>query len=432
MKYSLLKGTFDILPDQPKREDQWKETAKWQHVESVMRSLAEDYGYQEIRTPIFEKTELFVRGVGETSDIVTKEMYTFQDKGDRSITLRPEGTAPVMRAVAQGQLQQLGSHHKFFYIGPFFRHDRPQAGRFRQFHQFGIEAIGNKEPEQDLETIDLLYELYRRLGLTDLQVMVNTLGDPPCREIYKKELLAYLKPHFETLSEESKARFTKNPLRILDSKDPKERALLESAPSILDFLSPESETHFEHLCGLLKDQGIPFTVTPQLVRGLDYYNQTVFEVTSGVLGAQNTIGAGGRYDGLLPAIGGPDLPCIGFSTGIERILQTMEGQKAPFPEKKGPFATFIPLGEEAKKIALKYLYALRHKEVSSELISSKKIQKALQQAEQSRTTFAIIIGEEELGKNKAQVKTMGSRTSQEISLDALVEFLINERNKDGL
>lgn len=432
MKYSLLKGTFDILPDQPKKEDQWKETARWQYVESVMRQLAEDYGYREVRTPVFEKTELFIRGVGETSDIVTKEMYTFQDKGERSITLRPEGTASVMRAFAQGQLQQLGSHHKFFYIGPFFRHDRPQAGRFRQFHQFGIEAIGNKEPEQDLETIDLLYQLYQRLGLTDLQVMVNTLGEPSCRETYKKELLAYLKPHFDSLSEESKARFTKNPLRILDSKDPKEKELLQSAPSILDFLSSESEKHFEKLCSLLKDQGIPFTIAPQLVRGLDYYNHTVFEVTSGVLGAQNTIGAGGRYDGLLPAIGGPDLPCIGFSTGIERILQTMEGQNAPFPEKKGPFVTFIPLGEEAKKVALKHLYGLRHQGVSSELIFAKKIQKALQQAEQSHTTFAIIIGEEELAKNKAQVKAMNLRTSQDIPLDTLVEFLTKERKKDGL
>ncbi len=429
MKYSLPKGTFDILPNEPKTQDIWKESHLWQYLESVMRELAHDYGYQEIRTPIFEKTELFIRGVGETSDIVSKEMYTFLDKGKRSMSLRPEGTASVMRAFAQNGLQQLGSHHKFFYIGPFFRYDRPQAGRFRQFHQFGIEAIGNGEPEQDFEAIELLYELFRRLGLKNLNVLVNTLGDISCREKYQGALLSFLKPHFSALSPESQARFTKKPLRILDSKDEKERALLEKAPSILDFLSNESQKHFDTLCALLKNQNIPFKVTPHLVRGLEYYNHTVFEITSDVLGAQNTIGAGGRYDGLLPAVGGPDLPCIGFSTGIERILQTMEGQKIPFPEKPGPMVSLIPLGEEAKSRAHTLLYELRHSKISTVLIEAKKIQKALQQAAQINTSYAIIIGEEELKTNKGQIKTMKTREIEEIPLDSLVEFF---RKKNGL
>ncbi len=429
MKYSLPKGTFDILPNEPKAQDIWKESHLWHYLESVMRELAHNYGYQEIRTPIFEKTELFIRGVGETSDIVSKEMYTFLDKGERSMALRPEGTASIMRAFSQNGLQQLGSHHKFFYIGPFFRYDRPQAGRFRQFHQFGIEAIGNGEPEQDFEAIELLYELYRRLELKNLSVLVNTLGDNTCREKYQEALLHFLKPHFNVLSPESQARFTKNPLRILDSKDEKERALLEKAPSILDFLNDKSQKHFNTLCELLKSQSIPFKVSPHLVRGLDYYNHTVFEITSDVLGAQNTIGAGGRYDGLLPTLGGPDLPCIGFSTGIERILQTMEGQKISFPAKPGPLISLIPLSPDAKKRAQTLLYELRHSKISTVLINAKKIQKALQQAEQTNTSYAIIIGEDELKTNKGQVKTMKTRETQELPLDSLVEFF---RKKNGL
>ncbi|MEM8727286.1 MAG: histidine--tRNA ligase [Chlamydiota bacterium] len=323
LEYSLPKGTFDILPNEPETQDRWKASHRWHYVESVMRRLAHTYGYREIRTPIFEKTELFIRGVGETSDIVSKEMYIFRDKADRSMTLRPEGTASVMRAFAQNSLHRLGSHHKFFYIGPFFRYDRPQAGRFRQFHQFGIEVVGNGEPDQDFEVIELLYRLFCRLGLKNLTVLVNSLGDRRCRENYQQALLVFLKPHFEALSLESQRRFTKNPLRILDSKDEKERALLKNAPSILDFLSDASRRHFNSLCEYLTADAIPFQITSRLVRGLDYYNHTVFEITSDSPKRQNTIGAGGRYDGLLPVVGGPDLPCIGFSTGIERILQAM-------------------------------------------------------------------------------------------------------------
>ena len=429
MKYSLPKGTFDILPNEPKDQDAWKESHRWHYLESVMRKIANDYGYQEIRTPIFEKTELFVRGVGETSDIVSKEMYTFEDKGNRSMSLRPEGTASVMRAFAQNGLQQLGSYHKFFYIGPFFRYDRPQAGRFRQFHQFGIEAIGNGEPDQDFEAIELLYELFRRLGLKNLTVLVNTLGDSECRKKYQKALLNFLKPHFDTLSPESQKRFTKNPLRILDSKDEKERFLLKEAPSILDFLSDASQKHFDSLCEYLTSHNIPFQPAPQLVRGLDYYNHTVFEITSDILGAQNTIGAGGRYDGLLPAVGGPDLPCIGFSTGIERILQTMEGQNVPFPEKPGPMVSLIPLGNEAKNHAQTLLYELRHSKIATVLIETKKIQKGLQQAKQINTSYAIIIGDEELKENKGQVKTMKTRETEKIPFNAIVELF---RKKNGL
>jgi len=430
MKHQIPKGTFDILPTEPKPQNKWKEASRWHYLEETMRQLALDYGFQEIRTPIFEQTDLFIRGVGETSDIVSKEMYTFNDKGDRSMTLRPEGTASVIRSFVENSLQQLGSNQKFFYIGPFFRYDRPQAGRFRQFHQFGVEAIGQSSPEQDLEVIDMLFELYRRLGLKNLKVMLNSLGGHGTRQTYKEKLLDFLRPHFSSLSPESQTRFKKNPLRILDSKDPKEQALLLEAPTILDELDDESRTHFDALCRLLKIQNIPFEIESKLVRGLDYYNRTVFEITSDVLGAQNTIGAGGRYDGLTAMLGGPDLPSIGFSTGIERILQTMEGQNVSFPPPASPFVCLIPLGEKAKAACIKALYELRHGKTAAQLISAKKIQKALQAASDLGATFSVILGDEELSKGLVQVKNMKTRDSTEIKLEELTSFLSKNRNSE--
>lgn len=425
MKYSVPKGVFDILPKQISPEEKWKESFYWQFVEEIMRKISENYGFSEIRTPIFEKTDLFTRGIGETSDIISKEMYTFDDKAGRSMSLRPEGTASVIRAFIENSLQQLGTLQKFFYIGPFFRYDRPQAGRYRQLHQYGVEAIGNPDPEQDLEIIDLQMELYRRLGLKNLNLMINSLGNIESRNAYKEKLLAYLKPFFNQLTPESQTRFIKNPLRILDSKDPKEQSLLKEAPTILDCLDKESETHFNELRLLLEKQNIPFVINPLLVRGLDYYNRTVFEVTSDVLGAQNTIGGGGRYDGLMSILGGPELPAIGFSTGIERIIQTMIGQNCHSPSPAHPFVVFIPLGVTAKDRCIPLLFSLRHKEISTEMLLSKKIQKALQTASELNSTYAVIIGEEEINRGVAQVKEMETRATKEIPLDSLEEYLIN-------
>src|SRR3990167_6362931 len=310
MKIQAPKGTFDILPYGT--EAPWLLSALWQHVEKVARDVATQYGYQEIRTPLYESTELFNRGVGETSDIVTKEMFTFQDKGGRSISLRPEGTASVMRSVIENHLFDRGPVHKFFYIGPMFRYERPQSGRYRQHHQFGTEAIGIAAPQQDVETIDLLLEFYRRIGLKSLKVLINTVGDAASRASFRAALLQFLTPHLEELSSDSKLRFEKNPLRILDSKDPKDKEIIASAPSILDHLSPEAKEHFSSVCRSLDTLQIPYEVDPRIVRGLDYYNKTVFEIVSTDLGSQGTVGAGGRYDGLLKTFGGPDLPSIGF------------------------------------------------------------------------------------------------------------------------
>jgi histidyl-tRNA synthetase len=423
MKYTIPKGTFDVLPEEPKAQEKWKEVERWQYVEETAKKLSYNYGYQEIRTPIFEKTELFVRGMGETSDVISKEMYTFTDKGGRLMSLRPEGTASVMRAFIENGLRQLGSYHKFFYIGPFFRYDRPQAGRFRQFHQFGVEAIGNPEPEQDFEVIDMLLELYKRLGLKNLSLFLNTLGNKASREEYKKRLLAYLKPFFGDLTVESQNRFTKNPLRILDSKNPKEQALLKDAPTILETLDKESENHFTKVCELLKTQNISFKINSKLVRGLDYYNKTVFEVTSDVLGAQNSIGGGGRYDDLMASLGGPDLPAIGYSVGMERILYTMQKQEASFPTPKGPFIVFLPLSRVAEELVRPFLYALRHKKIPTEMIIAKKIQKALQLASDLHASFSVIIGEEELKKGVVQLKNMKTRGAEEIPFSSLQEHL---------
>ncbi len=424
MEYTIPKGVFDILPKEPKEEDAWRISDHWQYIEGVMRRLAADYGFKEIRTPVFERTELFVRGVGESSDIVTKEMYTFLDKADRSMTLRPEGTASVMRAFVEKRLDLIPGLHKFYYIGPMFRYERPQSGRYRQHHQFGAEAIGIEKPEQDVELIDMLYELYRRLGLKDLEVLINSVGDEKSREPYREALKNYLQPHFHELSAESQVRFTKNVLRILDSKDEKDQKLLENAPSILNFLSEESRNHFERVKHFLDQLKIRYRVSPKLVRGLDYYNKTVFEITSKSLGAQNTLGAGGRFDGLLKTLGGPDLPAVGFATGMERLLQTMLSEKVPFPPPTGPVLFLIPMGEKAFETCFELVCRLRHLRFAVEMdLSGKKIQHGLQLANAENARFCVVIGDREIETGEIEIKEMATRSSQKIPFDKLEKFL---------
>ncbi|GAB4186113.1 MAG: histidine--tRNA ligase [Simkaniaceae bacterium] len=409
MEYTIPKGLFDILPQDPDPKHSWRNVHRWQYVESIMKNVLHNYGFQEIRTPIFEKTELFIRTVGDTSDIVSKEMYTFKDKADRSMTLRPEGTAPVMRSFAEKRLDRLGSLQKFYYIGPFFRYDRPQAGRFRQFHQLGVESIGNDLPEADVELIDMLHEIYRRLGIKDLKIMINSIGDQKTRSDYTQSLKEFLHPYRQDLTEESRMRLEKNPLRILDTKNEKEIEILQEAPSIIHFLTPESKTHFDRVQSLLASLGIGYEINPKLVRGLDYYNKTVFEITSNVLGAQNTIGAGGRFDGLLSLLGGPDLPASGFATGVERILQTMDGQNCFFPKKDSPFFYFLPLDEDSKKTLFPLLFALRHQGMPIEMQTKiRKIQKGLQQADRLNVHYCLIVGSEEIQTNQFKIKDMHS------------------------
>ena len=408
MKFTIPKGCHDILPT---------DVSTWQALEELIRSLCHTYSYMEIRTPTFEHTDLFLRSAGETSDIVSKEMYTFEDKGNRSLTLRPEGTAPVIRAYVENGLHH-SPYQKFFYIGPYFRYDRPQAGRCREFHQFGIEHIGRDDPEADFEAIDLLFSFYKRLGLSNLTLLLNSVGDEKTRSVYKEKLKAFLLPSFESLSPDSQARFEKNPLRILDTKDKNERLILKDAPSILECLSEESLKHFEALQILLAKRHIPFTIDPSLVRGLDYYNRTVFEITSNSLGAQNTLGAGGRYNGLIAACGGPDLPAVGFGTGLERILLTLKAQNILLKTPTHPHLFIIPLGEAAQEGAFDLLHALRHLNIATEIFArGKKLQKGLQLADELQADFVLVLGETEIASGFIDLKEMKTRAQEKVRLD---------------
>lgn len=421
MKYQLPPGVFDIIPHE--QREPWRNSLLWQHVEEVMRTLARQYGYLEIRTPVIERTELFQRSVGETSDIVSKEMYTFEDRGGRSLSLRPEGTVAVIRAFLAAQMHMTAPVHKLFYIAPMFRYDRPQAGRYRQHHQFGAEAIGCCAPEQDAELIDLAYSIYHKLGIRNLKVYLNSIGDDASRDLYREALRDYLRPHLERLSEDSKIRFEANPLRIIDSKDPTDQELCRHAPSILDFLNPASQEFFSEVKASLDRLKIPYEVNPSLVRGLDYYNQTVFEIVSQDLGAQNSIGGGGRYDGLLKQLGGPDLPSVGFATGIERVIQTMLRQEIAWPEGPRSQLFIIPLGDQARRTCFGILGDLRHKGVAAEMdFTGKKLGKVMAYADQIKAQYVAVIGEDELASGQAELKEMSTGNKVRVSMQELSEF----------
>lgn len=425
MKFPIPPGVFDIIPHN--EQEQWKNSHFWSYVEQVMREIAIQYGFKEIRTPLFERTELFQRSVGETSDIVSKEMYTFEDKGGRSLSLRPEGTAPVIRSFVENHMYAKTPVNKLFYIAPMFRYERAQAGRYRQHHQFGTEVIGLAGPEQDVELIDLLYNLYLRLGLNNLTLYINSVGDTTSRQAFKKALKEYLQPNLSFLSPDSQTRFENNPLRILDSKDPRDQEIVKEAPCILDFLSEASKEHFEEVKKLLDLLSIPYKVNPLLVRGLDYYTNTVFEVVAGELGAQNSIGGGGRYDGLIQSIGGPDLPGVGFGTGIERIIQTMINQETSLPAPSHPLIFLIALGDKAKKIAFQLLKDFRHKGIPAEMdFTNRKLGKIMQYADQIHATYVAVIGEDEIEKQEVELKNMKTGTKIRISLQDLCSVLTLE------
>jgi histidyl-tRNA synthetase len=405
MSIPIAPGVFDILPGEAK--ELWRSTHLWIYLESIIRKIAAEYAFQEIRTPLFERVELFKRGVGESSDIVSKEMYEFEDKGGRAMSLRPEGTAPVMRAFIENRLDQAAPLQKLFYIGPMFRYERSQAGRYRQHHQFGAEVIGSSAAEQDAECIDLLYTLYNRLGLSHLSVQINSIGDTASRSAFRSALVDYFRRYAGSLSEDSKTRLEQNPLRILDSKDPEDKKIAQGAPNIFDFLNEECRAHFQAVQTLLKQLKIPFEVNPLLVRGLDYYNQTVFEVTAGELGAQNSLAGGGRYDGLLKTLSGPDLPAIGFGTGLERIIQTMLKQQVPLPKPFAPEIFLIAMGEEAKLACFSLLHQLRSCGIPSQMdFSQRKLGKVMQYAHQIGAAHVIVMGENELKTETVEVKRM--------------------------
>ncbi len=426
MSYTIPKGVFDLFPFSCKPTDTWKEIHKCQYLQYKMKEISHAYGFEEIVTPIFEKTELFARSIGQETDIVSKEMYTFTDRANRSMTLRPEGTASVMRALIEKKLYHDQSFHKFFYTGPMFRYERQQAGRYRQFYQFGVELIGLDCPEQDVELLDFLHTFFSSLGLQNLTLYINSLGNESCRQNYRRALLEYLTPQKNKLSPESQKRLAHNPLRILDSKNKDDQKILEKAPSILDYLEEDSKIHFETVQKWLKIFKIPFKINTHLVRGLDYYNRTVFEVVCGNLGAQDTLAAGGRYDRLVHQLGGPELPAVGFALGFERLLQIMDAQHCSYRPPNVPLVFIIPLGELAKEVGFEWLKQIRLNHMSAEMdLSGKKLKQLMKYADKRQIPYVLILGEDELQKEEVKLKHMLTGEEQAVALDQLLLTLKN-------
>ncbi len=404
-----VRGTHDILPDDSRRH---------RHVVDVARAIAERYGFDEISTPIFEFTEVFARTLGETSDIVTKEMYTFRDRGGDEITLRPEGTAGIARALISGGLAQ-DLPLKFFYAGPMFRYERPQKGRLRQFHQFGVEILGVASPQADIEVIALAANILESLGaLAKTTLEINTLGDRESREAYRKVLVDYASAHNAKLSEDSRTRLEKNPLRILDSKDEGDKAILKNAPMFPDYLTAAARDFFAEVRDGLKAVGIAFVENPRLVRGLDYYCHTAFEFTTEHLGAQGTVLAGGRYDGLVSAMGGRETPGVGWAAGIERLSMLV----TDVPPKPRPIAV-IPAGDGAAAEALRLAEELRRAGLVVELGYSGNLAKRMKRANKINARAAVILGEDEMSRGAATVRDLDSGDESQVPFAALAGLL---------
>ena len=405
------RGTKDILPEV---------SANWQHIEQSVREVCRLYGYKEIRTPVFEHTELFLRGIGETTDIVSKEMYTFTDRGERSLTLRPENTAAVVRAFLEHKLYAETLLNKLFYIGPMFRYDRPQAGRYRQFHQFGIEALGSKGPAIDAEVIILAVQFLEGLGLSELNLYLNSVGCPECRPVYRAALQEYLREKTQNLCSDCQSRFDRNPMRILDCKNPKCGEESHGAPHIVDCLCDDCSSHFSQLKSLLECAGIQFILNPRLVRGLDYYTKTAFEIQYAPLGSQSAVCGGGRYDGLVAECGGQSTPSIGFAIGIERILLALEKQGL-LPEVSNQIDVFVaPIGREVQGMAFKLLCDLRRSGVTADMdFMDRNIKGQMKQANKYPARFVAIIGDDEAAQGKVMLKNMQSGVQELIDINAV-------------
>lgn len=417
MGIQIPRGTQDILPG---------EVEKWQYVEQKARELCANYCYEEIRTPIFESTELFIRGVGETTDIVQKEMYTFQDRGERSVTLRPEGTAPTVRAFVEKKLYGLPEQPtKLYYIGPMFRYERPQAGRMRQFYQFGVEALGSNDPAIDAEVIALAMDFYHSLGLKELTLVINSLGDVESRTKHKEALIEHFKPHIEEFCNDCQARLDKNPLRILDCKKDADHVLIKEAPAILNYLNEQSSEYFNKVKKYLTMMGIDYVVDPTLVRGLDYYNHTAFEIMSNAkgFGAITTLSGGGRYNGLVQEIGGPETAGIGFALSIERLLMALDAEGITLPIEKDIDCYIIAHGEQAQEQATKLLYELRKAGYKADKdYLDRKLKGQFKSADRKRAKYTAILGESELENNTVAVKEMSSGEQTEIPMEEFILF----------
>ena len=410
-----VRGTKDITPD---------EVYKWQYVESVAKDVFENFGFREIRTPIFEHTELFIKGTGETTDIVQKEMYTFTDKGGRSLTLRPEGTPPVVRSYLENNLSAEMPVTKLYYIGPMFRYERPQAGRFRQHQQIGAEIIGSSSPYSDAELISMYLHFVSKLGIEDVKLHLNSVGCAKCKPDYNLALKDYAKKHFDSLCETCKDRLDRNPLRMLDCKVESCREIFASGPVILDYLCDDCRKHFDIVIKSLNMLGLQYNINPFLVRGLDYYTKTVFEVTARGLGSQDAIAGGGRYDNLIEELGGKPTPALGFGSGQNRLIATMEAQNTPFADPPVTKIYIAPLCESAFPKAFEIAFLLRQKGVSTEIgLDGRSLKSQMKTADKLRAKYVVMIGEDEINKGFVTIRDMVSGEQEAIDFQIVIDVL---------
>lgn len=415
MKLQKPKGTQDILP---------ADSAKWQYVENVARETFKKYNYGEIRTPMFEHYEVISRSVGDTTDIVTKEMYDFHDKGDRHITLRPEGTAPVVRSYVENKLfaPEVQKPVKVYYIGSMFRYERPQAGRLREFHQLGVECFGSKNPATDVETIAMAYQLFNTLGIKDVTLHLNSLGNTESRLAYRQALIDYLTPMRESLSKDSQRRLDENPLRVLDSKEKEDKVAVENAPSILDYLDEESQAHFDEVRTMLDSLNIPYVIDTNMVRGLDYYNHTIFEFITTIDKSELTICAGGRYDSLVEYFGGPETAGFGFGLGLERLLLVLDKQGIELPVEESLDVYIAVLGSGANGKALELVQAIRYQGFKAERdYLGRKIKAQFKSADTFKAKTVITLGESEVESGQVNVKNNATREEVTVGFEELTK-----------
>ena len=428
MKLQKPKGTQDILP---------ADSAKWQYVENVARETFKKYNYGEIRTPMFEHYEVISRSVGDTTDIVTKEMYDFHDKGDRHITLRPEGTAPVVRSYVENKLfaPEVQKPVKVYYIGSMFRYERPQAGRLREFHQLGVECFGSKNPATDVETIAMAYQLFNTLGIRDVTLHLNSLGNTESRLAYRQALIDYLTPMRESLSKDSQRRLDENPLRVLDSKEKEDKVAVENAPSILDYLDEESQAHFDEVRTMLDSLNIPYVIDTNMVRGLDYYNHTIFEFITTIDKSELTICAGGRYDSLVEYFGGPETAGFGFGLGLERLLLVLDKQGIELPVEESLDVYIAVLGAGANGKALELVQAIRYQGFKAERdYLGRKIKAQFKSADTFKAKTVITLGESEVESGQVNVKNNATREEVTVSFEELTKnfaVVLEQLEKQG-
>lgn len=416
VQYAKPRGTADILPDQ---------VADWRAIEDEARRLFAIYHYREIRTPIFEHTEVFLRGVGDTTDIVQKEMYTFMDRGDRSLTLRPEGTAGVVRAYVEEKLYGVANTQKFYYFGPMFRYEKPQAGRYRQFHQYGIEVIGSSDPRVDAEVIGLGDHFLRQLGIDTFTLHLNSVGCPVCRASHKAHLIEHLQPIRNELCKDCQSRFEKNPLRILDCKIDHDHPVVMSAPTITDALCDDCAHQFATVQTYLDEMGISYEIDKTMVRGLDYYTQTAFEFKEGSIGAISTILAGGRYNGLIHELGGPELPGIGFAGGVERLLLARAAREETVQAKDQVDVVVVAMGDSAMNISVRVLHELRKAHITADVdYYGRGVKGQLKLADRLSARYVVLIGDDEVSTQSVSVRDLGTREQVLVEQHHVVDYLL--------